>query len=304
VRYPLAVRGLDADLYHVADQGYGQLAALLPRDRVVITCHDLMLRRAERADIGFRGRRTTVAAFRWATSYLRKVAHVVCPSEASRRDAVVLAGVDVMRTSVIPQGVDDVFRPLPTAERLAPTRHAVLHVATRNPYKNSAGAVRVVTMLRDRGLDVSLVRVGPGLPRPFDGVVELGQLPEARLVQVYNACDALLFPSFWEGFGWPPLEAMACGLPVVVSDAPALVELVGDAALSAPARDLQGLARAVYAVLNSPQLAEELRGRGLERAANYTWSRTADAYSEVYERVATEHGALASTLRLMGDPGW
>jgi glycosyltransferase involved in cell wall biosynthesis len=95
----------------------------------------------------------------------------------------------------------------------------------------------------------------------------------------------LLFPSFDEGFGLPVLEAMACGLPTVVSDCPALLELAGDAGTSAPASDWDGLARAVMTILQQPDLAARLRVRGIERAALFSWERTADAYADLYAQV-------------------
>ena len=110
-------------------------------------------------------------------------------------------------------------------------------------------------------------------------------MPDERLVELYNAADVLLFPSFYEGYGWPPLEAMACGTPVVTSDAPSLVEVVGDAGLQAPAHDTGALAAAVRAVIESTELAAGLRRRGIERAAQFTWQRTIDGFAEAYALV-------------------
>ena len=110
-------------------------------------------------------------------------------------------------------------------------------------------------------------------------------MSDDRLVELYNAADVLLFPSFYEGFGWPPLEAMACGTPVVVSDAPSLAEVVGGAGLAAPARDVSALVAAVRSIVETPELAETLRRRGIERAAQFTWRRTIDGFAQAYAMV-------------------
>jgi len=102
---------------------------------------------------------------------------------------------------------------------------------------------------------------------------------------LYASADCLLFPSLMEGFGFPPLEAMASGLPVVCSDRPSLPEVVGDAALTAPPLDAEALARHVIAVLTDPDLADDLRTRGLAQAAPFTWDRTAAETFAIYRRV-------------------
>jgi glycosyltransferase involved in cell wall biosynthesis len=118
-------------------------------------------------------------------------------------------------------------------------------------------------------------------------IVDLGALPDARLIEIYGAADVLLFPSQAEGFGWPALEAMACGTPVVTSQDPALAEVVGDAGLRADARDVAGLAAAVTSLIGDPALAGRLRELGRERAGRYSWARTAIGYQAVYEELTT-----------------
>lgn len=305
VRYPLAACRRRADIYHIVDHGYAHLAAFLPRERTLVTCHDLMLLKGEEGVAGFRGGRVSVARFRWSTSYLNKVAHVVCPSRATKVDLVRLRGVPEGRISVVPQGVDSRFRYLgeEAAGRLKAgiprvERYAVLHVSTGEPYKNVRGTLRVIAALRQSGMNVTLVRVGKPLNederamgeelRLTASIIECGRVSDERLVELYNACDALLFSSYYEGFGWPPLEAMACGTPAVTSNCPSLVEVVGDAGLMAAADDVGALTAAVRAVLESSELASRLRQRGLERAAGYTWQRAVAGYAQVYEAVAEE----------------
>ncbi len=116
-----------------------------------------------------------------------------------------------------------------------------------------------------------------------DVVTDLHHVSDARLVELYNACDVLVFPSFYEGFGLPVLEAMACGTPVAASNTPALVALADGVALFADPLDVDGHTANVRSVLESPTPAA--RERGLARAASYTWERTVLQYTELYRAV-------------------
>jgi glycosyltransferase involved in cell wall biosynthesis len=118
-----------------------------------------------------------------------------------------------------------------------------------------------------------------------DSVIMTGYVPTGDLPAVYAMAEALVFPSIVEGFGLPPLEAMACGTPVVCSNAASLPEVVGDAALLVDPTDVDGLATAMERVLTDADLAADLRERGLARAAGFTWARTARETVGVYERV-------------------
>jgi glycosyltransferase involved in cell wall biosynthesis len=302
VAYRRHAARLDADVYHVLDHSYVDVAAALPAERTVVTCHDVALLKAEQADIGFRGRRRDVWRFRRRLRRLRHVAHVACVSESTLQDVIELVGVPSERTSVIAHGIDPQFRPLDrtAVERvrqgLVEGPATILHVSTGGPYKNVEGTLRVLARLRQQGLDAVLVRAGTPLSPSqralrdelglAEAVVECGHVSDDRLVQLYNASDVLLFPSYHEGFGWPPLEAMACGTPVVTSDCAALAELVGDAGLRAGADDVDGLASAVRAVLEGDEERERLRAAGLERARRYSWEHAAAALSELYRTVA------------------
>jgi len=111
----------------------------------------------------------------------------------------------------------------------------------------------------------------------------LGRVTDSDLIGLYNLADVFVFPSLYEGFGFPPLEAMACGTPVVASNAASLPEVVGDAGLLVDPRDPEVMAEAIHRVLQDRDLAEELRRRGLERAQQFTWERAARETLAVYE---------------------
>jgi glycosyltransferase involved in cell wall biosynthesis len=178
--------------------------------------------------------------------------------------------------------------------RLGLPGHFILSVGTLEPGKNRGALLRALALLRRRGFPHTLVVGGQRGWRESerdelaaqlgieDAVRYLGYVPDADLPLLYNLADAFVFPSFREGFGLPPLEAMACGTPVVASDRPAMPEILGDAALYASPRDPEAIADALERVLTDDSLRDELRVRGLTQAARYSWDRAARETLAVY----------------------
>jgi glycosyltransferase involved in cell wall biosynthesis len=302
--YPRLARGIDADVFHVVDHSQAHLLDHIEPSRTVVTCHDLILLLLDAGRIATDHRdRIAAAIFRRSVGSLRYAARVVAVSERTRRDAVELLGVDPRRIEVIPPGLNHPFAPRrglrdATRGRYGLRRAAVLHVGHADFYKNVEGCLRVLARVRAAGIDAELVRVGEPL-RPAqrhlasrlglaDHVRELGRLDADALAAMYVAADVLLFPSLYEGFGWPPLEAMASGLPVVCSNAGALPEVVADAARLADPLDEAALAEAVEQVCTVPAVAQAMRERGLRVAARDGWDATAARYAALYEQVLRE----------------
>ena len=299
---PQVVRRTRADVFHIIDHGQGYLVRHLDPARTVVTCHDLILL------VLASGRMGSAFAPPLATRILRsavadmtRARRIVTDSESTRRDLLSLTAADPDRVEVIHPGLNHPFAPdaergfaFRTEHRLGPGP-IVLQVGQTGFYKNLPGCLRVLARLRKDGLPVTLVRAGHPL-RPehrqlaarlgVEGSVrDLGPIADSHLADLYNAADVLLFPSLYEGFGWPPVEAMASGLPVVCSRAGSLAEVVGDAALTAEPEDVDGLASHVAAILTDPVLAASLRARGLERARHFDWDRTAEQFERVYREV-------------------
>ncbi len=269
----LAARLDGADVVHYP------LTIRLPRvDKPsVVTVHDLqhldlprMFNRAERL---FR----RVA---WHRS-IRGADRIAVPSSFAGKRLATELGLDPARITVIHSGVDHArFRP-GADER----EEFLLYPARRWPHKNHARLFEALAILRADRPALRLVLTGEAdggsLP---DGVESRGLVPQDQLIDLYRRAAALVFPSLYEGFGQPPLEAMACGCPVACSSAGALPEVVGEAARLFDPHDPRAIVDAVRDVLDAP---EEWRRRGIERAASFSWEATARGYDDVYRELST-----------------
>jgi glycosyltransferase involved in cell wall biosynthesis len=206
---------------------------------------------------------------------IRGADRVIVISEFVRQRATELLGLDESRLRVVPLGLDH-SRLRPGGER----EGFLLYPARRWPHKNHERLFDAFALLRRERPDLRLVLTGGGdFPRLPEGVEARGHLPWAEVVELLRRAAALVFPSLYEGFGLPPLEAMACGCPVACSNVAALPEVVGDAARLFDPRDPASIAAAVLDVLASP---EEWSARGLVRARGFSWDATARATDEVY----------------------
>lgn len=230
----------------------------------------------------------------------RRAARVIAPSRYSAGRAAAVLGIDPDRIDVIGYAPDPVFTPGPvdagTLERLGVDGPYVLAVGTLQPRKNLEGSLDAFERLAGAGAQHRLVVVGArgwrddALSERLEGspaggrVVAPGRVSDAELVDLYRGADCLLYCSRGEGFGFPSLEAMACGTPVVCSSTTSLGEVAGDAAQLADPDDAQDIAAALEAVLGSAARREELRRRGLARAAQFTWARCAQETAATYRR--------------------
>lgn len=304
VVYPRLVRNLKSDINHIVDHGQAYLVGLLDPRRTVVTCHDVILLALASGRIHAATMPpVALQLFRMSLELMKGAARIVAVSLQTKKDLVDFTGIDPARVNVIHSGLNQAFRPDP--ERGAAFRRkakigqgiAILQIG-RAFYKNLPGVLRVLRRLRRDGLDARVVRVGPPLSaddRAFarrlgvlEAVQELGSILDSDLPALYNAVDLLLFPSLYEGWGWPPLEAMASGTPVVSSRAGSLDEVVGDAALTADPEDDEALAWHAASVLSDAGLRATLVERGLKRAALFDWDDTAAQMERVYRDVLAE----------------
>jgi glycosyltransferase involved in cell wall biosynthesis len=293
--YPLAVpaaaRRAKLDLVHHPRYAVSPEPGL--RVPVVVTMHDvLVLSAPELFSAPIR------ANFRALAGPLaRRAAVVLTGSQASARDIAEHLRVPEERILVTPYGVEPRFRPDPPAPgllaRLGIDRPYVACVGTLEPRKNLVTALRAFARVGERhGDEVALVVVGgrgwrneafeEELRRVRSEVILTGFLSDGDLVGVMAGARCFLYPSLHEGYGFPPLEAMACGTPVVTSATSSLPEVVGDAGLLVDPRDVEAVAAGVERLLGDDALHASLRASGLRRAASYTWERCAAETARAY----------------------
>lgn len=240
----------------------------------------------------------------WLPFALPRADAVITVSQHSQQDILRRLPLRKERLFVIPNAHSPAFRPL-TPQQVQPVldRHAlafpyILYVGSLEPRKNLLRLLQAYAVLRDSLPAWHLVIVGARNFWKSSPVLQTvrslglsawvhftGFVPEDDLPALYSAASLFVFPSLYEGFGLPPLEAMACGVPVVASNSTSLPEVVGDAALLVDPCDVGQIALAMQRVLSDPALAADLRQRGLARAARFTWRRMAQETLDVYRRV-------------------
>ena len=231
----------------------------------------------------------------------RRADALVAISEHTGRDVIRHAGVDPSRVHVTPLAATlprSHRDPAPTLERLGIPRPYLLFVGTLEPRKNVVRLLRAYRRAAARsGMPHALVLTGPRgwggqqldreLALPAAGrVVLTGRAPDEDLDAIYRGATAFVYPSLYEGFGLPVLEAMARGVPTITSTASSLPEVAGDAALMVDPRSVEGLAGAIERLATDPAEAARLGAAGAERAAAFSWERTARATLGVYEAVS------------------
>jgi len=302
--FPAVDRFLDhADVYHFPDF----VARPVRRGKVVVTVHDLSFARLpETVEPKNRAYLT-----KKVPASIERADAVIAVSDFTRRELEDLFPASRGKVHVIHHGVRRLFRPTAegdereTAARDRVPQRYILAVGTVEPRKNLGVLLDAMALLRrdtafdDMGLVVAGGRgwLAEDIERRLaaeqrDGrLLRLGYVPDDVLRRLYCGASALAFPTKYEGFGLPALEAMACGLPVVCSNVASLPEVVGDAALLVEDPSAEAFANALRRVLADEPLAADLRRRGLERAAAFTWQNAARQTLAVYRQVTGGHDA-------------
>lgn len=271
---------------------------------LVVSIHDLSF---EHLPDTFK-RRSRIQLRLTVRSSARRAARILALSENVRQDIIETYGIPPERVTMIPLAAPDHFAPVTEEDELRRVRHTynivgeyILSVGSIQPRKNLARLVRAYARLRDERPGVKLPKLvlvgkkawlydetlqvieesGAG-----DQILLTGYVSESDLPALYSGAICFVYPSYFEGFGLPPLEAMKCGAPVIVGNQTSLPEVVGDAALMVDPFDEAEIASALARLIDNPDLRDQLRVKGLKRAAQFSWHDTARRTLEVYEQVA------------------
>lgn len=300
VGMPVVLHRLRASLYH-------GLAFVIPLPEMtiphIVTVHDLSFVRFPETLPAWKAR-----YLRWFTRHsLKRAARVIAVSESTRRDVLTWLPLPPERVVTIHNGVEPRFRPLPKEEvaawrtRKGLPQRFVLYLGTLQPRKNVETLIRAFARWQSQAApqhrDTLLVVAGAkgwfyehlfrlvdrlGI---HDRVLFPGYVPDEDLPLWYNAATVLAYPSLFEGFGLPVLEAMACGTPVLAAATSSLPEIVGNAGVLLPPRDVDAWASALADVLTDEEYRRALSAAGIRRAQAFSWQRTAQQTLAVYQDV-------------------
>jgi glycosyltransferase involved in cell wall biosynthesis len=295
---PLALRQAGIDLLH-ALAFVAPVAAPCP---FVVTIYDLSFLRYPEAFRPF----NRWYLSRFTTRSVKRAEAIITISESTRQDVIKLLGAPPERVHTVYCGVDQSFRPLPETE-VAAFKQArqlpdtfVLFLGTLEPRKNVDGLIRAYARWRERDKNAPPLIIAGGKGWYYTKIFQLvealdlteairfpGYVPQEELVRWYNAASLLVYPSYFEGFGLPVLEAMACGTPVITSTVSSLPEVAGTdgAALLVDPTDIGALAEAMAQLMSQPDRRAVMSTRGRARAAGFQWEQTARDTVAVYQKV-------------------
>jgi glycosyltransferase involved in cell wall biosynthesis len=296
-RIPWVLRRERPDVYHAPH--YVLPPGVLCRS--VVTIHDCI-------HLMFPQYLPNRAAFAYARASMWAAVHrsdrILTVSAASKRDILRLFDVPPEKVVVVYNAIDEHFSAEPSPEHVSRVRERyqldhqfVLYVGNIKPHKNLVRLIEAFSRLRQDHGDIKLLIIGdeisklPALRRAVHShklhkhVRFLGYLKDDTLTVLYRLASVFVFPSLYEGFGLPPLEAMASGTPVVTSNLSSLPEVTGDAAVLVDPYDVGSIEHGIRRVLDDPALAEDLRRKGLRRAREFSWERSVEDTLRVYADV-------------------
>ena len=310
LKVPLALRRERVTLFHAPHY----VLPPLVQCPSVVTIHDcihLMFPQYLPNRLALRYARASIAGA------ARRAARVLTVSESSKRDILRFVDISPEKIDVTYNAYDERFMIEPREEDVVRVRERyqlhgqfVLYAGGVKPHKNLERLIQAFDLVRKMGLEeLKLVLIGDDISRYaslrravhrhqlHQYVRFLGYMPEETLAVMYRLAAVFVFPSLYEGFGLPPLEAMASGTPVVTSNVSSLPEVAGDAALLVDPLDPKAIATGIYRVLTDDALCRDLRSRGLARARQFSWETSVRRVREIYQEVAApERSASAARV--------
>ncbi|MEM3519384.1 MAG: glycosyltransferase family 1 protein [Candidatus Hadarchaeales archaeon] len=309
VLYPLTVkRKLRDGIVHITGQQQSYLLHEINPDRSIVTVYDVFnlyvredpkLRSELRKNQGFIDYHFFMFETNAWSKALVKAKRIIAISEFTKNEITKKLGYPKEQIDVTHLGVDTkMYKPLKNFKPPKTlTEKIILHVGGSELRENTNVLLKALYKVKKKISEIKLIKIGSAGKEFLNLAAELnliknitciGHVSEKDLPAYYNSADVLVYPSIYEGFGLPPLEAMACGLPAVTSNVAALPEVVGDAGIMKNPNDVEGFANAIYSVLTDDGLREALIEKGLKRAKKFSWEKTAkrtlEIYREVYEQ--------------------
>lgn len=282
------------DIIHLPNQNFARFA-LFTKNPYIVTVHDLI-----RFSLGFAKETITEKILlKLDIRGVKRASHIIAVSNYTKNDLLRYFKIPETKISVIHNGIDhSIFKPCNIKLLDKPY---ILYVGSERPRKNLSRLLEALAKLKGEFPELRLVKVGtPGRTEEHrketmrmlnslgltGDVIFVDHVSELDLAHYYSSAALLAYPSLYEGFGFPPLEAMACACPVVASNTSSLPEIVGEAGMLVNPYDTDSLAQAMRQVLTDDKLRDDLIRKGLERVKRFSWEETARETLEVYNKVA------------------
>lgn len=290
--YPFQAAARKADVFHITDHSYAHLAHFLDASKTVITFHDAIWLKTNGGKFtGLAGsRRSFIQNFN--LSGLRKAARIICDSEDGKKNLLSVLDYPENRVGVVYPGLHPSFERVGEDARKFRDEKFILHVGHTGSYKNIPALFHTLQILKSQGQNVKLLKAGTPFTAEQNELIQslglerevshLGKVSDEELPALYRHASALVMPSFDEGFGFPVLEAMSLGTPVIASNRGSLSEILGGAGFIFAPEDYAGMAGAVSEILQGSECVSKKREEGKNRARFFTWRSAAEKVMSVY----------------------
>jgi glycosyltransferase involved in cell wall biosynthesis len=285
--------GSQNDIIHLPNQDLARYA-VFTKNPFIVTVHDLA-----RSCFAF-GRETITEKILLTLGmrYIKRSSHIIATSQNTRNDLMKYLNIPSDKMTVIYNGIDhNLFKPYDVKLLNKPY---IIYAGSERPRKNLGRLFEAFARLKKEFPELKLAKAGAyGRSEKYrrdtinkieslgisQDVVFVDHIPDIDLAHYYSSAALLAFPSLYEGFGLPPLEAMACGCPAVTSNTSSLPEVVGEAGIMVNPYDTDGLAQAMRLVLTDDKLRDDMIRKGLEQSKKFSWEKTAEQTLEVYNKV-------------------
>lgn len=284
------------NIKHVTSQDLAYLLKLVKLEKTIVTCFDL---------IPWVYDNEQLPTSKLKIKGLKKAERIITISEYSKKDIIKHLGYPENKISIVYPAVDhDIYyvkrdREIIKKLGILDTHKVILYVGSEQPRKNVPFLLEAISQLKKRIPEIKLLKIGnsqvPGAREKLlelietlglqEEVIFVGYVSENDITKYYNGADLFVYPSLYEGFGMPPLEAMACGTPVVTSNVTSLPEVVADAAITIDPHEVNAFVEAMYNVLTDEKLRENMIDKGLKRAQLFNWERSAEEMHRVYKQL-------------------
>jgi glycosyltransferase involved in cell wall biosynthesis len=300
ILYPLLPPKGKSIIVHLLDHGYSHLLYLRPKNTIIVTVTDIMPILWWKGLFPNQSRKKFPVTVMYSLNALKRAKHIISISSQTKKDLINYLGFDANKITAIHLGVDKIFRQYDKKvkkemrnELFGPDLKKLILITGSGFYKNHETSLKVISLLIDNGNEnIYLVKSGGkskswiNLLKKYNldhRVIYIDFLPREKMTDLYNSVDILMFPSLYEGFGWPPLEAMACGTPVITSNSGSLPEIMGSLVLNCDPEDTKCLSQILQKILNDVYYREDVIKQGLIQANKFNWENTANKMTEVYD---------------------